>query len=52
MASIQLSNVANWHADKACAAYHAGDIDLFTRHVTIADRLRRQAHLARRAEAA
>lgn len=41
--------VAAWHADKAIQAYHANDMDAYTRHIFICDRLRRQAYALRRA---
>lgn len=41
----QAINVADWHADKACAAYLSGELDLFAYHISIADAFRRWAGL-------
>lgn len=38
--TVILINVANYHADKACAAYLSGDMDGWCRHIAIADRIR------------
>lgn len=43
-----LLNAAQWHADKACAAYLSGDLDLFCRRIAIRDRLTEQARGAAR----
>lgn len=40
---IALANVGDYHGEKAAAAYLSGDIDLYCRHVAIADRLWAQA---------
>ncbi len=42
MTAITLA-IADWHATKACAAYLSGDLDLYSRHIWIADDLRRRA---------
>jgi hypothetical protein len=36
---IGIRNAASYHADKAVAAYLSGDMDLYCRHIAIADRL-------------
>lgn len=36
---IGLRNAASYHAGKACAAHLSGDMDLYCRHIAIADRL-------------
>lgn len=36
---IGIMNAANYHGEKAVAAYLSGDMDLFCRHAAIADRL-------------
>jgi hypothetical protein len=38
-ASIALANVGDYHGEKAAAAYLSGDLDLYCRHITLADRL-------------
>lgn len=40
--SITLA-IADWHANKACAAYLSGDQIAYCRHVLICDQLRRKA---------
>lgn len=40
--SITLA-IADWHATKAIAAYLSGDLDTYSRHIWIADELRRRA---------
>lgn len=40
--------VSDWHADKAVTAYLSGDLDAYTRHISICDYLRRRAYAAKR----
>lgn len=47
-----LSAVADWHADKAEAAYRSGELDDYSRHIRICDELRRHAWLRLHSRAA
>ncbi|BBB99365.1 hypothetical protein [Bradyrhizobium elkanii] len=49
MNSHRLFAVAAWHADKAIAAYLSGEFDIYTRHISICDDLRRRAYALKRA---
>lgn len=49
MSNIGIENAANYHGEKAADAYRSGDMDLYCRHIAIADRLWALASQVRRA---
>ena len=48
MQTGNLFAVADWHADKAMSHYQKGEFENYTRHIAIADRLRREAYAQKR----